>query len=230
MAFVRGRMAEAERLADAAFALHQRVGIWGAPETYVLHMTFVWREQDRIAEVSPMVEPLLRGAQYPGARKLLAFFALERGAIDEIAALLGPQPMPPMHDFIWLLDMCTTAELCAAARLDCIDDVYRALLPFEGVVATMDGTFSCLGAVSHYLGLLADAAGRRGDAVRHLEAAVELNDRIGAVPWSVRSRLHLAPLLEDAERASVLLEEALCMAEQHDLVSSSRRLRALLDR
>src|SRR5204862_4134665 len=88
IAFVHGRLAEAERLADTAFALHQRVGIWGAPETYMLHMTFVWREQDRFDEVSPMVEPLLRDAQHPGARKLLALFALQRGAIDEVAALL----------------------------------------------------------------------------------------------------------------------------------------------
>src|SRR5207302_9292040 len=127
----------------------------------------------------------------------------------------------------WLLEMCTTAGLCAAARLDGVDDVYRALLPFDGLVATMDGTCACLGAVSHYLGLLAEAGGRRNDAVRHLEAAVELNDHISAVPWAVRSRLHLAPLLEDADRASVLLEEALGMAEQHDLVASTRRIRAL---
>ena len=160
VAFIRGSLAEAERLATDGFALHNRLGIWGAAETYALHAIFIWREQDRLLELSALVEPLLAQVQHPGARKLRAFFAFERGAIEEIGPLLGPNPLPVLRDFTWLCDMCVTAELSAAGGLACVDELYGELLPFADTVATLDGLFLCLGSVSHYLGLLAAALGR----------------------------------------------------------------------
>jgi tetratricopeptide (TPR) repeat protein len=224
VAFLGGRLAEAERLAGSAFELHHKLGIWGGPETYALHMTLVWREQDRMGEVSPLVEPLLEESQHPGAHKLRALFALERGATDEIESILGPDPLPAARDFTWLSEVCLTAELCAAAGLACSEQLYEVLLPLGGQVATMDGTYLCLGATSHYLGLLAGSLGRRVEAVAHLEEALSLHDRLRAMPWAVRSRFHLALLVDDRSRRSMLLEEATQLAVRHGLVSMQRRL------
>jgi DNA-binding SARP family transcriptional activator len=231
VAFIRGSLAEAERLATAGFEMHNRLGIWGAAETYALHGMLIWREQDRLLEVSALVEPLLAQVQHPGARKLRAFFAFERGEIEEIATLLGPNPMPELRDFTWLCEMCVTAELSAAGGLSCVDELYRELLPYADTVATLDGLFICLGSVAHYLGLLAAALGRPQDAVLHLEAAIAANDRIAAAPWAVRSRMALAGLLfHEPERASQLRKQALELAEAHDLPASQRKLRELVDR
>jgi hypothetical protein len=231
VAFIRGSLAEAERLANIGFTLHNQLGIWGAAETFALHGMLIWREQDRLLELSPLVEPLLAQVQHPGARKLRAYFAFERGAIEEIATLLGPNPMPGLRDFTWLSEMCVTAELCAAAGLPCVDDLYRELLPYKDTVATLDGLFICLGSVSHYLGLLAAAAGRASDAVRHFEAAIATNDQIRAAPWAVRSRMALADLLlDEPELALQLRKQALGLAELHELPASERRLRELIDR
>jgi tetratricopeptide (TPR) repeat protein len=231
VAFIRGALAEAERLANTGFSLHNQLGIWGAAETYALHGMLIWREQDRLLELSPLVEPLLAQVQHPGARKLRAYFAFERGAIEEIATLLEPNPMPELRDFTWLAEMCVSAELCAAGDLPCVDDLYRELLPYEGTVATLDGLFICLGSVAHYLGLLAGARGRVQDAVRHFEAAIAMNDQIGAAPWAVRSRMALADLLlDDPELALQLRKQALGLAERHGLPASERRLRELVDR
>jgi hypothetical protein len=83
--------------------------------------------------------------------------------------------------------MSLTAELAAAARLPCAAELYETLLPFEGRVVTMDATFVCLGAIDHYLGLLADALALGDRAARHFADAITLNARIGAIPWSRRT-------------------------------------------
>jgi DNA-binding SARP family transcriptional activator len=187
-AFLADRADDAERLAGEAFALHQQLGIWGAYETYALHMVLIWREQHRLADVEPLVEPFLAESVHPSASKLRGIFAMARGAIDEIPGLLDVDPVPRSRDFTWLADMSITAELAAAAELPCRGELYETLLPFEGRVVTMDATFICLGAVDHYLALLARSLGRDDEAAHHFERAIAINDDIGAIPWSRRTR------------------------------------------
>ena len=230
VAFLRGRLSEAERLAGEAFTLHEQLGSWGGPETYALHMVQVWREQGRLDEVAPLVEPLLSQATHPGAAKLRGVFALERGQPDQIGALLGPDPVPRSRDFTWLAEICVTAELAAAAALPCVDELYRALLPFQHRVVTMDATYICLGSASYHLGLLAHTFGRPDNAAAHFRQAVAVNDAIGALPWSVRSRYQLAKTLRpsDPRGADDQLRTALDVAEAHELVAMRRRLQAEL--
>ena len=138
--------------------------------------------------VEPVVDPLLAAAVHPSAPKMRAIFAVERGAIHEIATLLGPDPVPRSRDFTWMVDVCITAELAAMARLPCRHELYQTLMPFKGRVVTMDGTFICFGAASYYLGLLAASLGWADRAHDHFDAAIDLNDAIGAIPWSRRAR------------------------------------------
>ncbi len=230
VAFLRGRLSEAERLAGEAFTLHEQLGSWGGPETYALHMVQVWREQGRLDEVAPLVEPLLIQATHPGATKLRGVFALERGEPEQIGALLGPDPIPRSRDFTWLAEVCVTAELAAAAALPCVDELYRTLLPFQHRVVTMDATYICLGSASYHLGLLAHALGRPDNAATYFRHAVAVNDAIGAVPWSVRTRYHLAKTLRpsDPNGADDQLRTALAAARAHELVAMRRRLQAEL--
>ena len=164
------------------------MGIWGAHETYAVHMVLIWREQGRLTAVAPFVEPLLARSVHPSAAKLRAVIALERGAPDEAAAFIGPDPVPSSRDFTWLVDMCITAEIAAAAGLPCRQALYGRLLPFRDRVVTMDATFVCMGAASYYLGQLAASMGQDDVARAHLEHAVTVNEAIGAIPWTRRSR------------------------------------------
>jgi hypothetical protein len=199
VAFLRDRLADAERLAGEAFTLHQQLGIWGAHETYASHMVWIWREQGRLLEIAPLLDPLLASSVHPSAAKLRAILAIERGAPEEIPGLVAGDPVPRSRDFTWLTDMCVTAEVAAAGKLPCREELYETLLPFEDRVVTMDATFICMGAAAYYLGLLADSLGHPDDAVRHFEHAVVFNEQVGAAPWSRRSRAQLAAL---AARAS----------------------------
>jgi DNA-binding SARP family transcriptional activator len=193
-AFLQDRFADAERLAGEAFHLHQQLGIWGAHETYALHMVLIWREQGRLQEVAPIVEPLLAESVHPSAAKLRGLFALDRDAPSEIGGLLATDPVPRSRDFTWLADVCVTAELAAAAGLPCREELYEMLLPFADRIVTMDATFICLGAASYYLGLLA-ASLARPDAARHFDHALALDERAGALPWARRTRADLDRLV-----------------------------------
>jgi DNA-binding SARP family transcriptional activator len=220
---LRGRLADAERVAGQAFAMHQRLGTWGALETYGLNMIYIWREQDKLVEMAPVVEPMLAGAVHPGARRMRAMFARARDDADAVAEILGADPVPRVQDFTWLCDVCVTAELAADAHLPYATELFDMLRPYSDRVATMDGTYFCLGAVSYYLGLLATET-TRPDAIAFHARGLALNDQIGGVAWSVRSRYALAMALRDTDpaRAHVLLDEGLTIAGRHRLVAMQR--------
>jgi hypothetical protein len=71
-----------------------------------------------------------------------------------------------------------------------------------------------LGSAARYLGLLALVMRRPGEAVEHLEAALEANERMGFRPWAARTQADLARALAsrrapgDSERATELIRAA----------------------
>ncbi len=70
-------------------------GHLGAYETYGLHMVLVWREQNRLTELEPAIEPLLAQSVHPGASKLRGMFALARLALSRRSpASSTPIPSP----------------------------------------------------------------------------------------------------------------------------------------
>jgi hypothetical protein len=103
---------------------------------------------------------------------------------------------------------CITAELAAAASLPCRTELYDLLLPFNGRVVTMDATFLCLGAVAHYLGMLAASLDRLDAARHHLEDAIRLNEAILTAPWTRRSRAALADLEQRRSQRSEAISTA----------------------
>jgi hypothetical protein len=92
------------------------------------------------------------------------------------------------------------------------------LLPYRGLV--VDAMESTTGAVDRYLGLTAMTVGDLQAAERHLHDALQLNARIGALPWAARTQADLASLLlardrpGDRERAAELLMAALGTARR----------------
>src|SRR5205085_2134817 len=64
--------------------------------------------------------------------------------------------------------------------------LYERLLPYAGRPATAGRAVSSYGAIDRALGGLAALLGREGDAVRHLEAAIRLDDALGGTRWCAR--------------------------------------------
>src|SRR5690349_11314962 len=72
----------------------------------------------------------------------------------------------------------------------------------------------------NHLGVAAGASGRLDDAVGHLRAAAEINERAGSPPFAALARYHLARVLArrrrpgDRDEAAALAASAAALAER----------------
>jgi hypothetical protein len=85
--------------------------------------------------------------------------------------------LPCDRDHLGTLGALARAALTLGAH-DYVQTIYTALEPHARHFA-VHVSFFCEGSVAELLGLLAQAAGRRGDAVSHLETAVAISERAG---------------------------------------------------
>ena len=128
---------------------------------------------------------------------------LDRGRSDEAKAIARVETGS-------VVALATSAEVAFLADdASSADAVYPQLLPFGGRQAIAHGRGS-VGAVDRYLGLAAGTLGRLDDAVAHLDAAIRINERMGARPWQAHAQHDLGELLGrrraagDAARAAEL--------------------------
>jgi hypothetical protein len=138
-------------------------------------------------------------------------------AYAKAALQVAPDEVP--RDWMWARSAVILAELNAAAGAEpACARWYDALAPYQARTAVAGGAVLFCGAVAHYLGLLAEATGRPELARRHLEDAAEVHERLGALPWLLRSRLELARLLrgdpDQRDRAAELLAGVRAEAER----------------
>ena len=115
----------------------------------------------------------------------------------------------------WLVSMGLLAETAKTlGDADRASVLHGLLLPYSDRVAVAYPEVST-GAVSRYLGMLAETMERWDDAARHFRDAIATNERIGARPWLAHSRNDLAGSLlgggksADREEAEALVSEAL---------------------
>ena len=129
--------------------------------------------------------------------------------------------------------MAMLAEVCA--RLGDAEGaalLLDRLAPHHALLATQAGVTA--GPVAHYLGLLAATLHRYDEAEVHYQEAAGIEERIGAPAWLARTRLEWARMLlarngpGDAERARILLSQALETAQKLGLGTIERRAVELL--
>jgi len=96
----------------------------------------------------------------------------------------------------WLGAASDLAVVCArTGDVRRATDLYSALLPYAGRMVVWGAANTVLGPVDHYLGLLAQATGDLSAAAAHLQSAVGLQERIGALPGLAESLTVLADVL-----------------------------------
>jgi DNA-binding CsgD family transcriptional regulator len=133
----------------------------------------------------------------------------------------------------WLPTVVMAGELAAA-----FDDpataatCYRAMEPYSAYY--LNSTTVCFGALARSLGEIASALGEHDAAVRHLAAAVELEDRIGALPFAAVARLSSARALiarvatGDRQGALALADEAARTARRLGMEPTAQAASALV--
>jgi len=236
-ALLEGRVGDGERLAAEAIA--------EAPVGYLAGMWF---------GVQMLVATYLRGSagslvdalraeadRFPneiGYRAALAIGYVEAGRLDDAASEFdtfarqgfptGALPMPRFQTLAFLADVCAALEAADHAPL-----LYARLRPFEGRLVAI-GPAACYGSVSRHLGRLATVIGRWDDAARHFDDALHRNRRIGAGPFVAFTQRDYARMLSkrgragDAERAAVLLTEALTTADRLEMRGLERECQAAM--
>ena len=233
-----GDLQEGECRAQAGFELGQATGQRDAATFLAAHLFLVRFDQGRLGEFEKLLAE--RVAAAPGLPMLRAYLALVLCELDrpdeavehyERLAVEKFTGMP--RDPTWILAMPVCAAVCAhlgdRARAPALFDL---LVPYASqFVFTAGGS---LGAVAHYLAILAATSGDFDEAERRFTDAAATHERIDAPNWLARTRLEWARMLitrdrpGDPERARELLSQTLTTARERGLATIERRSVQLL--
>jgi hypothetical protein len=202
LAILRGRFDEVERLAGEVAEAGRRAGLADADQLAASLRGLLAAERDPSAWPAALALFHARARRRPGHfyETTMARILLAVGREDEAAAELqrllprvlagsGPRWLGAAADLAAVA--AATGDPPAAAAL------YEALRPYDGRLVVWGGAVAVAGPVDHYLGLLATRLGRPDDAVRHLQAAVALQEQVGALPGLAYSLAALADALQD---------------------------------
>jgi tetratricopeptide (TPR) repeat protein len=204
------------------------------------HFFLLRREQGRVAEIEGFVRSSVQEFPwYPLHQAALLCVLAELGRQREAQQLLdeiSQDDFAMLHrDNEWLLGMALVSDGCAMLGDQAAASVaYEQLLPFAGRHAMGWGEGS-MGAVDRYLGLLATTLGREDDAARHFEAAIAINDAMGARPWTTHCQHDYGVLLVardapgDRENAEELFAAALNTTHELGMVALEAKLDDQLD-
>ncbi|WP_170208461.1 ATP-binding protein [Micromonospora pisi] len=103
--------------------------------------------------------------------------------------------------------------------------LYEALLPYQGRLVVWGGANTITGPVDDYLGRLATRLGRPDQALSHLDSAIALERRIGALPWLAATLVVRAGVLgghgggvEDRARVDDDLDRARSIAQRLGMI------------
>jgi tetratricopeptide (TPR) repeat protein len=220
LALAAGRFAEADELATEAWALGEHAIPEGARPTYHLQQYGLSELRGGLDELEPAIRDLVAGyAARPVFRCVLAHLHARLGRLPEARRELehfaaGHFSALPF-DQEWLFGMSLLAE--SSALVDDGDSaatLYELLAPW-GAFNAVDVGEGFRGSIFRYLGILSTTLSRWDDAVRQFEAALQMNEGMGARPWLALTqhdygRMLLARnRLEDRRRAREVLGQAL---------------------
>ena len=158
-------------------------------------------------------------------------------ASGEYSNVLGQGVERIPVDGNWLMSLDYLAQICSSlGDTEHAEAIYEALARCEGRMVVIGRGVGCTGAVDRSLGLLAALRDERELAVRHFEAALNLNAKMGARPYLAWTRIDYAGVLldwanpHDLERARELVRAAVADARELGLDSVIARGDELLPR
>jgi len=220
VAVIDGRFDEADRLLDESLDVGRRAG---DPTAAVAHFGFrfiVNTVRGNLPDLEAVARQMLARRPVYVLRAVLALILADTGRVEaareEFDRLAADRfaSLPRDTNFFAALFMAGMI----AYRLGDADRaavLYALYQPYDGQVLRMSRAGGgCMWPISHHLGLLAAAMGRWDDALAHLDAAIELAERMGALPFLATTRWYRALALRDrgrpgdADRAARELEAA----------------------
>jgi DNA-binding SARP family transcriptional activator len=215
----KGRFEEGERLATQRFELGRHALPQASVAIYSCQRYALRDLRDDLPGVDREIADVV--AAFPARpvfRCVLAHVWARLGRSEEAARELRPlaenQAAALPFDQEWLFGMSLLAETAALlADVDAAAELYNPLTPWCNLNAA-DVAEGCRGAVSRYLGLLAETLELWDDAEDHFERALAMNQDMGFRPWLAHTLHDYARMLRkrratgDEARAKQLLGQA----------------------
>jgi tetratricopeptide (TPR) repeat protein/energy-coupling factor transporter ATP-binding protein EcfA2 len=198
---LRGNLNDAERLSRESLQLGAQAHHYHATLSFLFQSLRLQRYRGDVRELlAPLQQATERFPHVHDFRATLSVVYTELGQMAEARLQLARVLEATQVNVFALCQLAEAVrELAEPAQAQ---QIYLRLLPFEGRCALTLLGVVCNGAVAHFLGLAAYAAGRTRDAVLHFEAALVLNDRLGALPALARTHLELARVLSDSQEVT----------------------------
>jgi eukaryotic-like serine/threonine-protein kinase len=223
-AMIDGDLEAAEALSGKALAGGQRAGEPIAEQFAGIQLAQLRRMQGRAEELVPGFRAMTdRYPAIPAWRTALAAGLALTGKVEEARAEFERlatrnfDDIPRDGQFRAAIALIT--EVCVAVGdAERAKFLYEALLPVEDKVVVVGRAAMTQGPYARLLGLLAATRGKRKDAERHFEQAVEITERMGDRPMGAWTRI---------DQASVLLGVIEAAADRGGEPSAADRERAL---
>jgi DNA-binding SARP family transcriptional activator len=183
-------------------------------------LAFVRWHQGRLDEIVPILTRIV--TESPDSTSIRATLALAQalgGQPEQAQRLLraaAETGFAQPRTAIWLVSMCTWAEVTAELRdHDAAPLLYAQLHPWGHLFATTG--LVPLHAVAQSLGRLATVEGRRSDAEEHFAEALDVHRRMHAPFCIAATQLAWGQLLlpHDPDRARLLLTTGAAIATRH---------------
>jgi DNA-binding winged helix-turn-helix (wHTH) protein/tetratricopeptide (TPR) repeat protein len=234
LAFVEGRLAEAEDSCSAMLKVSERTGLQSPLQAFGALYSLTRIERGAADEVLDVLR--FFGDKYremPGWIAVLAY-ALGRAGKRAEARLefdrLAEREFPIPEDRTWLACMAMLSEVCGeVGDRHRASVLYERLAPFAGRHAVA-GTAISLGSMQRFLALLSVVRGDEAAAGSHFEAAIDSNTRAGARLALACTQHSYSALLEASchpssqQRARLLREQALRAAREFGSVYLERQI------
>lgn len=240
-AHIDGDVEQAERVARESFELARRAQVHHATSSLASMVFTLRRQQGRIAELLPTMESLIGGrSASPSWSAGLALGRVEAGDVEagrrRYEAISAHDFAAVPRDWFWFMTMALLAETCAAlGDSERAPRLYELLEPFADRYVQVVYTASW-GSAHRHLGLLAGVSERFDVADEHFVAALDANERIGAVLMTAETQCAFGELLArrgrsgDHERAAQLGTLAARVAGERQLEGLRARGQALAQR
>jgi DNA-binding CsgD family transcriptional regulator/sugar phosphate isomerase/epimerase len=238
LALCTGKLDEAESAAERSHEWSRLLTGRPASGIHGIQMFGIRREQGRLAELAPVARAVAggerpRGAWPPGFAAVLVELGMEQEARLELERI-RLEGLEQLRSGLWVASLIFLADACAGVDDDALAAlIYPELAPLSGGNVVIGHGVACYGAADRFLGVLAATLGEYQRAVEHLQRALALNRRMGAITWTAHTlyaygrTLQLRGAAGDAARASELLSEAASLASQIGMPALLTRARAL---
>lgn len=214
-AMMRGELDRADDLGNRFVEIGRRTDDINVIETRASQVALLTLEQDRLPSVRGLAQDhLRRQPHFDGWRAAVVMISAYSDREEHTRQLLEEFDPRRIEELSYLPGIAPVVAI--AVGLARVGDaararfVYDLLEPSTHRAASLGYGVGHMGAISHYLGLLARAQGALDAAIAHLREALELEGRWQAPNWQARSALELARTLHtagrDAEEIRFLLE------------------------